>query len=437
MKKELKKILIVSYFFLPGNLAGSYRIAAWAKYFNKFGFYPIIITRNWDNKIVEFQDMSKPTSQEIKHQKNEGYEVYYLPYKGNLRDRLYYKYGEHKWVFIRKVLSFFEVVLQLFSNRLIPFKNIYTFSKEYLEKNTDIKTVVISGKPFILFKFGYLLKKKLNINWIADYRDEWCSSQLNKTLSPIKRFVIFLESFGERKWLKSASFITSVSDFYSSQISKFVNRPGYTIMNGYDEDDYVFDKEIENYEKFTITYNGTLYDSQPFDVFLESYKTIIEKYKGKTSPMLLLPGLLLNPVKALESKKLLEGYEEYYKITGRISKREVIEIQKKSHLLLMVGHKGIKGTPSSKIFEYFACRKPILLCPSDGDVLQELISKTQTGSYTNTINETVDFLSNCIDNHLAGKKTELSLNIEKIKEFSRETQTGQLSDLLNILDLDL
>ena len=102
----MKKILILSYFFPPSTITGSYRVNSWAKHLSKFGFYPIIVTRTWNENINNYYDLSSSFSNEIIHEKHENYEVYYMPYKPNLRDKIINKYGENKFQILRKFLTF-------------------------------------------------------------------------------------------------------------------------------------------------------------------------------------------------------------------------------------------------------------------------------------------------------------------------------------------
>jgi hypothetical protein len=175
----LKRILILSYFFPPCNLTASQRAYSWARYLNEFGYYPVVITRRWDREIIQLNDLSFSTKKTVKHEIHAGYEVYYVPYEPNLRDKIYARFGEQKFSNTRKLLSFFEVILQDVFISFIPFRNLYFFAKKYLKKNPDFKGIVISGNPFVLFRFGYLLNKKFKIPWIADYRDAWSTSEIN------------------------------------------------------------------------------------------------------------------------------------------------------------------------------------------------------------------------------------------------------------------
>ncbi len=427
----MKKVLIISYFFPPGNFAGSYRILSWAKYLNKFGYYPIIITRKWEHKINDFKDMSKPSSEGVEHCFFDNYEVFYLPYKGNLRDRLYSKYGDTKYKALRKLLTFGELLFQNFFNGVIPFRNIYTFSYNYLKKNRDINIVIASGKPYILFRFCYLLSKRLNINWVADYRDEWCSSQWNKDLKGIKKLIHKLETRSEKKWVGSANFITSVSDFWMQSISSQTNKKGYVVMNGYDEDDYKYSTPDIYFDEFTIIYNGTLYYTQPVEVFLDGFKIIADEFRDRIKVRICFHGLSIDPNRTNQVIDYLKGYEDHYLITGRLPKNDVIDIQFKSHLLLMVSHTDIKGTHSSKIFEYLACKKPVMICPSDNDVLEEIIQKTKAGFICNNKEDVVVLLRHLVSEFLSTKKILFNSNISEIEAFTRKNQTKILSDIFN------
>lgn len=426
----LKKVLILSYFFPPSNFAGSYRVFSWAKYLNRFGYYPVIITRNWKENSSNYLDISKTIQTDIIHKIFETHEVYYLPYKGNLRDYLLTKYGDKKFVWFRKILSFTELLLQNVSTRIIPFNNIYTFAKNYISENKDISLLIASGKPFILFKFGYLLNQEFKIPWIADYRDEWTTHQSHKDSTLIQKILNQIESKFERKWIRNVFAITTVSEHWAKRISTFNNSKCYVVMNGYDDFPDKL-KDIDTFSSFTITHNGSLYDSQPHQYFIDAFINIIEKYRAQIKIELLFPGLLIDPKKSNEIRKALTGYEEFYSILPRITHEEVILMQKKCHVLLMIGHTAVQGWHTSKVFEYLACNKPILLCPSDNDVIEQLIKETNTGKICNTTEECLVTLSNYIEEYILTGKIAFNPKSDIIVKYHRKGQAEKLASLFN------
>ena len=124
--------------------------------------------------ITSFDDCHYPTSDGI-IERNENFEVHYCPYIPNLRDRLH----TQKITAFKKMLSLFEIIFQNIWIALCPFKNFLSEADKVINKEKDISAIIISGNPFIQFKFGYILYKKYKTPWIADYRDAWTTSTIN------------------------------------------------------------------------------------------------------------------------------------------------------------------------------------------------------------------------------------------------------------------
>mgnify|MGYP001445437583 FL=1 len=61
---KTKKVLILAYDFPPYNSIGAQRPYSWLKYFNEFGFQPIIVTRHWD-EIRDEEDYYKASKKQF------------------------------------------------------------------------------------------------------------------------------------------------------------------------------------------------------------------------------------------------------------------------------------------------------------------------------------------------------------------------------------
>ena len=64
-----------------------------------------------------------------------------------------------EYVIIRKFLSFLYKILSFGFFIFDRHRNIYKVAKDYLKKN-HVNYVITTGEPFILFKYGYLLRKR-------------------------------------------------------------------------------------------------------------------------------------------------------------------------------------------------------------------------------------------------------------------------------------
>lgn len=429
-----KKVLIITYFFPPCNLTAGQRSLGWAQYLKDFGYEPIIVTRNWDQVINGPEDMHHASGTELLTEKNDAYTAYYLPFKGNLRDRLYSRYGKSKFSFVRKVLSFIELIGHHFYTTFIPFANLFHFTDEYLTNNKDVAAVIVSGNPFELFRFGFQLHRKHNVHWIADYRDDWNTSNINDSRGPLDSLLRMLEKRSERRYIGTASCITTVSKHYAEKISSFTGVPGYVVQNGYFPDDYAVYQNLPSYEEFTLLYNGMLYPSQQIEVVLDAFKQLVDMHPEHRSKLKLrFPGILFLKDVASRVETLMRGYEDVVWMSPRIPRSEVLTMQAKSHLLLMVSHRDAKGIPSSKIYEYLGLGKPVLICPGDGDVLNETFSPYDLGFVANTSHEALEILKMHFNAFLENRPAVENANRSYALKFTRQEQTKVLAEILDKL----
>ncbi len=423
----MKKLLIISYFFPPCNLTASQRIQGWANYLSSFGYYPTIVTRNWDLVINSPEDTLISSGSEIVHEKNERYEVFYLPYKASARDEIYSR-NKNNQLFqkVSKIFTFKNLILENYRNSAIPFSNMYDFSVDLLKRDLSYKLLLISGNPFIQFKFGYLLNKKFGIKWIADYRDDWNTSELESNSSGIKKIISKIQTKSEKKWVGSAECITSVSKVYANKIGGFVNKKGFVILNGFDG----IETSVLSFEDdvFRITYNGSLYPTQPIEDVLKAVKTIIDFKKYKIE--IHFPGLGYNKSQKSRVEDIMRGYESALFITDRIPKQSVIEVQQKSDLLLMISHKGIKGIPSSKMYEYIGLKKSILLYPNDNDIIEATLLDSKLGLICENEKQILDCLIDLMEKKKIGGSLQIEVDQSKIDFYSRKSQTKELANLI-------
>lgn len=427
----MQKILCISYFFPPCNLTASQRSYSWANYLKEYGYYPVIITRRWDHKINLLSDVSKATPNEILHEKKDGYEVFYLPYQPNLKDRIYAQHDDKKYVSFRKVLTLIELLLQNFTNSVIQYKNIYQYSRKYLKENPDVKLMVVTGNPFNLFKFGYQLHKEFGIKWIADYRDAWTTSEINMIGKGfLFRMIEKLDKAFEKKWTGTASLVTASSQPIADGVTDLVGVEGHALYNGFVKEDFDVVTHSEPFEDFTITYVGTLYDGQQIEIFCEALKKLVDTTKSEKIKFL-LPGLAFYKAQKERLDKLMKGYEAFYECTERMERAKILEIEKRSHLLLHVAWKGFKGIIASKIYEYIASGSYILVTPSDEGSIEQIVKSSGCGTTTNTVDETYQFLLQTWEEYQQGIKKQNNLDSPQVNQFSRQLQVGQLAGFLD------
>ena len=429
----MKAVLILSYFYPPCTLTAAQRPAGWVKYLHTFGYRPTVITRSWENEIRTPGDQLKNSGTETLITTGEHFDVHILPYTASYRDQLFN--SSSKLVKkTSKILTLVNAIGENFSNRFIPFRNMYDYAS-LLIKQRDFACLIITGNPFIQFRFGYLLNKKFNIPWIADYRDDWTTTELVSKRNILEHFVYQLNAFYEKKWVASAAMITSVSPYYVRKISQFVSIPGETIYNGFEDFSPIQTISISK-NKFVITYNGTLYPSQDIEGFIQAVNILISEYSSVIDVVVQFPGVSFDPIQAERIRSLVSGFEKHYFITDRIPKQEVMQLQADSDLLLMLPHLGLKGIPSSKLYEYLSLRKPILCYPSDEDVIASVLTETKLGFITRDKHQLRNVLAQCILAKINGSPLISSVDEKAISTYRVQVQVEKLSRCLtNVINV--
>ena len=98
-----------------------------------------------------------------------------------------------------------------------------------------------------------------------------------------------------------------------------------------------------------------------------------------------------------------------------------------------MGWKGYTGILSGKIFDYLGVKRPILLAPSDNDVIEQLLKYTQAGFVANEPHEVAEKLEELYIKWVKKHVVEYKGIDMKVKEFTRESQAKKLEKFINTI----
>jgi glycosyltransferase involved in cell wall biosynthesis len=202
------------------------------------------------------------------------------------------------------------------------------------------------------------------------------------------------------------------------------------MLNGFIKSKYSGVKESR--KNLQILFSGTFYLTQPIEDILEIINDKLKEGLLPKQTKIIFLGTAAVPSVADRVRKAIVGYEEYYEITPRIEHSKAMEIQLSSDLLVMPSHIGIKGIPSSKLFDYVSTGLPVLLYPNDGDVIEEILNTTKLGLICNTKNE----ISHTLDKLVQAKEqgaTIVTPELDTINMYSRKEQTKVLERTIDKL----
>lgn len=428
----MERVLILTYFFPPCNLSAAQRSWAWAKYLPEHGFQPIVVTRAWDKAVVTRQDLLRPVgSDEVAVEEGEGYQLHYLPYRPNLRDRLFVNSSAPVF---RKLLTGTELFLRNYFYWAVPYENIYRYAREFLEKNKDVTKLIVSANPYPLFQFAYLLCRQFpRLKWIADYRGDWNTKQFNMGKGTIWGLIRKLESRSERKWVREAVSLISTSEKLTDRISSFTGKRGHTVPDGWMEEEFEERVLPSRPDTFVITYSGELVAEQKIERFLEAFKEVVDEYEGRIDLKIRFLGLDYYPEAAQRVLDSMGVYLSTLELYPELPREELIRRERRSDLLLMLPCPGQKGAPASKVYRYIGARKSVLCFPGDDDYIDDILEETGLGKICNNILDAYEFICERIEQKLSGINHVPTINETVLEKYSRRTQTQLIAQLLNEL----
>lgn len=403
------KALILCNDFPPINSIGAERPYSWFLYFKKKGIEPIIVTKNW---ISNGSNNYNYASKEFQKEENEKGIILKTPYYPT-PSLIWRKIFNDKLSIIRKALALIEKIISFINLNFDSNRGIYLAAKKYIIEN-DVDIIITTGEPFILFRYGYLLKKKYNIKWIADYRDGWF---LNHVTSLNKSYIVKIlrkyEFYFEKKYMKHVDLITTVDPEMSMRLHNLLNKKSDYIYNGFWKfEDKVI--EFEDNSKLIMNHTGTLTSGQRVEFLLDCLEDLINNHKIKDNEIEInFIGIEYFPeqLKRITKNSRLHNV---IKTSPRISKVEATSKNLKADYLLSFTDENLSAI-YAKTYNYMACKKEILVIPDDNKLLGNLIKENDLGH----VFETKDQLKNFIEEKVKLKKIgKLNTNISENKNLN-------------------
>jgi hypothetical protein len=423
-----QKVLIITYYWPPAGGPGVQRWLKFVKYLPEFEIEPIVYCPENPNYPIIDESLVNEVSKDITILKQPIKEPYQLASFFSKKSSKKISSGVIPKTKKQSLIE--RLMLYVRGNFFIPdarknwIKPSVEFLSEYI-KTHKIETVITTGPPHSLHIIGLQLKQKLNIKWIADFRDPWTTIGYHKALKLSKASAqkhLQLES----QVLNSADSIIVTSNHTKNEFSTKTKQPISVITNGYDNHSV----RVEGKDKkFTLSHIGSLLSERNPKILWEILSELISENEAFSKAFQLnFIGVVSDDV--LESIHNL-GLKKHVNRVGYVSHDEAIKFQMQSRLLLLIeiDSEDTKAIIPGKLFEYLISETPILaIGPDDSDV-QQIITKTNTGVYfnyhqkealkTQILSYFDAYLSNNLNVHAIG-----------LQPYSRKALTKRLSEVI-------
>jgi len=430
----MKKILIITYYWIPSGGAGVQRWVKFTKYLRHFGYEPVIYTpENPEYPSID-HSFEKDIPDDICVLKTPIWEPYeiYRSLTGKKGEKINAGFisenKKHSW---KDKLS-----IWIRGNFLIPdprrfwVKPSVKFLTAYIREN-KIETVITTGPPHSMHLIGLGLKKEIaSLQWIADFRDPWTNIDFYKDLN-LNGLADSIHHRLERKVIQTADAVLVVSKGMEEEFKLLNPKLLKVIPNGFDSDDTALES-VQTDRKFTISHIGTLNAARNPKVIWKALSELVQETND------LKNDLEIHLIGKTDFTVLEEinacGLSSNLVKTDYLPHHEAIQRQQSSQLLLLLinNSANAKGILTGKFFEYLAAKRPIVgVGPTDGDAA-EILNQTNAGVMVD-FDDVKAAKEAIITFYNKYKNNKLQIQSGSIEKFSRKSLTVELAELIKTL----
>ena len=425
---EQNKILIITYYWPPAGGPGVQRWLKFVKYLPDFGIQPVVyIPENPTYPIVDEALLSEVSNQAIiiRNKIVEPYQwASYLSKNKSKKISSGIIPNKRKQSVLEQFLLWIRGNIFIPDARVLWVKPSVKFLEKYISEN-GITTIITSGPPHSLHLIGLELKRKLNIKWVADFRDPWTTIGYHKALK-LSNFAANKHKELEHKVLNCADLILVTSPTTRTEFKQITSNPIEIITNGYDVEkigNQILDR------KFSLAHIGSFLSERNPRILWESISELIRENPTFASHFQLkLIGAVSQEV--IDAIALFQ-LQNYVINLGYVSHDEAIIQQKKSQVLLLIeiNSEDTKSIIPGKLFEYMVSERPIIGIGPKGSDFAEIITDTNTGIFVDYSEK--DKLKNVIATYFKQfLEGELKSHAVGLQKYSRRNLTEKLANLL-------
>ncbi len=371
------KTLLICYYWPPTSGGGVMRWLKMSKYWNDECNELIVYTP----ELVEFpaydETLLAQVPKNVKIIKNKIWEPYKIykrftgkknTYSGFINEKEKSNWKDKLSVWIRS--NFFIPDARTFWIKP-SIKYLYSYLKE-----NPIDVIISTGPPHSMHLIALGLKKKLNIKWIADFRDPWTDIDYADELK-LTDFAQKKHEKLERQVLENADKVVTVSWSWQKDLGALGSRTDIELItNGFDPADFI-DCDSTYNEKFSICHLGSMNSKRNPENLWEVISALcLENQEFKQHLEIKLIGQVdASIIKSIENLDL-NSYLQ--KIDFLPHKNGLMELNSSSILLLPINLKAhSEGIIPGKVYEYLATGKPILAIGSKDSDIKYIIENSK------------------------------------------------------------
>lgn len=428
----LKKVLIITYYWPPSGGVAVQRWVKMAKFLREFGWEPVIYTaENAEMPVVDhsLEASIPPGIVVIKRPIWEPYDLYkrFLGYKKQEKIGAGFLQEKKKPGALQKFSIWVRGNFFIPDARKFWIKPSIKYLSEYLLKN-PVDAIISSGPPHSMHLIAMGIKQKLNIPWIADFRDPWTKIDYYKELN-LSDYADKKHHVLEQKVLRSADKVVTVSKHWASDFNLINNNNTEVITNGFDEDD--FNKNAVEIDcGFILHHSGMINKARNPELLWEALSELCSENQefNKELSIQLTGNIDFTVLESISNNKLKDKLVHI----EHLAHNEAVHAMQRSPVLLLLLNDthDILGRIPAKLFEYLAAKRPILVIGNmEGDAAS-IIRETHAGSIAE-MNDKKDIKQKILilfDQYRSGQ---LNINSTGIQKYARRENAKCFAKILD------
>ena len=427
MKNELRKVLVISYYFPPMGLSGVQRTAKFVKYLPKYGWKPTVLTVS----PTGYYAVDSTLLSEVEQAGTEIIRASSLD-----PNRLFKKQGVVKMPSerTRKILQFGGDALFIPDTKIGWRSKALKAARELLQRE-HFDLIFATAPPQTDFLIGEALKREFRIPLVLDYRDAWLDYPFKYYPTPLHRYLHYRL---EKRVLKVADkIVVTIRRVKESILKHYLNLDYHDIIiipQGYDPDDFEV-RPVPKHSarrKMRMTHAGTFYADRNPSVLFQALHNLfrdVPQMRGRLE--LDLIGNVREEDQALVSRL---GLQNEVKFLGYLDHKECTRHLQDSDVLWLVLDNDYQSP--GKLYEYLGARKPVLGSLDEG-YMKQLILESGAGvcvplkdlhAHEDAVR---DFFTQFEKNQLQQVSAEFS------DRYNRQVLTGELArHFESLMDID-
>lgn len=371
MKDEMKKVLIISYYWPPAGGISVLRSLKIAKYLTKNGWKPIVLTVGNPQYPILEEGNFKHIPEEVEILKSNAFQPFSI-YKKLTRRKKNDTLANVLNANDKKTGLLHKLAVWIRANFFIPdarsswIKPALKTANQYI-KDHQVDAIFSDGPPHTNTLIACYLSEQHGLPWLMDWQDPWTEVDYFD-LFPMSETARKKHLELEKRCINQSAAMTIVSPTWKKDVERLGAKNVEVVYWGYDEDDFKgLSKNTSDY--FMISHVGLLGEDRVSESFFEALAELCTDHPSfKTCLKVVLIGTITNTVNELIKKHSLE---EVFELKPQVEREQALQtvLDSDINLLLLNIAKNARGRIPGKLFEYIYANNSILnLGPLDCDV---------------------------------------------------------------------